>query len=101
MPVKKIANQLSTEARSEDAVISIFTKSKKGHFTCSEAKLFENLEFCIGDTYKVYQVHLTTHPFIAVHVTGEKDKIAQNSSYLREAIVNTLKELHDIGNVQL
>ena len=101
MPIKKVANELNTEARSEDAVISVFTNSKKGHFTCSEAKLFETLEFCIGDTYKFYQVHLTTHPSIAVHVTGDKDKIATNGNQLREAIIKTLTDLHDIGNVQI
>lgn len=101
MPIKKVANQLNTEARVEDAVISIFTNSKKGHFSCSEAKLFERLEYCIHDTYKFYQVHLTTYPYIAVHITGDKVKIDKNSSDLREAIVKTLSDLHDIGNVQL
>ena len=101
MPIKKIPNQLITDARSEDAVISIFTSSKKGHFSCSEAKLFESLEFCIVDPYKFYQVHLTTYPSIAVHITGDKDKIATNGNQLREAIIKTLTDLHDIGNVQL
>jgi hypothetical protein len=101
MPIKKTPNQLNTDARNEDAVISIFTNSKKGHFTCSEAKLFEALEFSIGDTYKYFQVHLTNYPSIAVHVTGDKDKIAKNGNQLREAIIKTLTDLHDSGNVQL
>ena len=101
MPIKKVANQLNTEARGENAVISVFTNSKKGHFSCSEAKLFENLEFSIGDTYKYYQVHLTTYPSIAVHVTGDKDKIDKNGNDLRKAIVKTLNDLHDIGNIQI
>ena len=101
MPIKKTPNQLNTDARNEDAVISIFTNSKKGHFSCSEAKLFESLEFSIGDTYKFYQVHLTTYPSIAVHVTGEKDKIAKNGNDLRKVIVKKLNDLHDIGNVQI
>ena len=101
MPIKKIANHLNTEARCDHAIISVFTNSKKGHFTCSEAKLFEALEFSIGDTYKYYQVHLTTYPSIAVHVTGDKDKIDKNGNDLRKAIVKTLNDLHDIGNVQL
>jgi hypothetical protein len=101
MPIKKVANQLNTEARGEDAVISVFTNSKKGHFTCSEAKLFEALEFSIGDPYKFYQVHLTTYPSIAVHVTGDKDKILKNGNDLRKAIVNTLNDLHDISNVRI
>jgi len=101
MPTKKTPNNLITEARKDDAVISIFTNSKKGHFSCSEAKLFESLEFCIVDPYKFYQVHLTTHPAIAVHITGDKDKIATNGNQLREAIIKTLTDLHDIGNVQL
>ena len=98
MPIKKIPNQLKTDARCDDAVISIFTNSKKGHFTCSEAKLFESLEYAIKDPYKYYQVHLTIYPTIAVHVTGDKDKIVENGKELRQAIVNTLTELHDKGN---
>jgi len=101
MPIKKVANQLNTEARGEDAVISVFTNSKKGHFSCSEAKLFESLEFSLSDPYKFYQVHLTTYPSIAVHITGDKDKIATNGNQLREAIIKTLIDLHDIGNVQI
>jgi hypothetical protein len=101
MPIKKVANQLNTEARVEDAVISVFTNSKKGHFSCSEAKLFESLEFSIGDTHKYYQVHLTTYPSIAVHITGDKDLIAKNCSDLRNAIVKTLNDLHDIGIVRI
>ena len=101
MPIKKVANQLNTEARCDDAIISIFTNSKKGHFSCSETKLFESLESCIFDTHKFYQVHLTTYPSIAVHVTGDKDKISENGNELRKAIIKTLNDLHDIGNVQL
>lgn len=99
MPIKKIPNRLNTDARSDDAVISVFTDSKKGHFTCSESKLFESLEYAIKDPYKYYQVHLTTYPTIAVHVTGDKDKISKNGKEIRQAIVITLTELHDSGNV--
>ena len=100
MPIKKVANKLNTEARSEDAVISVFTNSKKGHFTCSEAKLFENLEDCLHDIHKFYQVHLTTHPTVAVHITGDADKLKNNEIDLRERIIATLTFFHDIGNVQ-
>ncbi len=101
MPIKKIPNNLNTDVRRDDAVLSVFTYSKKGHFSCTEAKLFENLEFCLRDTYKFYQVHLTTHPFIAVHVTGNKDKISVNGSAIRESIIKTLNDYLDIGNVKI
>ena len=101
MPIKKVANELDCDARKKHGVINIFTNSKKGHFTCSEAKLFELLEFCLNDTYKYYQVHLTTHPTIAVHITGEAEKIKKNEKDLRMKIIATLTELHDIGNVKI
>jgi hypothetical protein len=101
MPIKKIPNKLNTNYRRNDAVISVFTDSKKGHFNCSESRLFEHLESAIFDPHKYYQVHLTTHPSIAVHITGDKDKIDANESKLRLAIEQTLSELHDIGNVKI
>lgn len=101
MPIKKTPNNLNTDARKDDAVLSVFTNSKKVHFSCSEAKLFESLEYCLHDTYKYYQVHLSTHPFIAVHITGDKDKISLNGNDLRQAIINTLSDYHEIGNVKL
>ena len=100
MPKKIIANQLNCSARVNDGVINIFTYSKKGHFTCTESKLFESLEYCLHDIHKFYQVHLTTHPTVAVHITGDADKIKNNESDLRNKVIAVLTELHDIGNVQ-
>jgi len=100
MPIKSIPNTLFCEPRADQGVVNIFTNSKKGHFTCTEAKLFEALDYCLHDTHKYFQVHLTTHPYIAVHITGEASMIKKNEKDLREKIIDTLTSLHDIGNVK-
>jgi hypothetical protein len=101
MPIKKIPNQLNCEARAGQAVLSVFTNSKKGHFSCNETKLYEALVSCIHDNYGFFQVHLTTHPFIAVHITGNQDKMDTHGNKMRSQIINALKENHDIGNVRI
>jgi len=100
MPIKKTPNQLIFTVVEDDAVINIFTRSKKEHFTCSMPKLFDYLEFCIGDTYQYYQVHLTTYPNVAVHITGEITRIQANKAQLRAAIMKQLEELHDSGTIK-
>jgi hypothetical protein len=101
MPIKKTPNQLNFSFYKDAAVISIFTLSKKAHFSCSESKLFEILEDSIHDNYKYFQVHLTTFPFIAVHITGTPDKIEENEVRLRTAIEESLARYHERGNVKL
>jgi hypothetical protein len=98
MAIKKYAEKLNCDARKDDGVINIFTDGKKSHFTCTEAKLFETLELFLNDTYKFYQVHLTTHPTIAVHITGDAAKIKKNENELREKIIAALKSQHFKGN---
>lgn len=100
MPIKSTANTLNCDYRSDEAVINIFTQSKKGHFTCTEAKLFDALDQCVYDSNGYFNVHLTTHPFIAVHITGEASKIKKYEKDLRKKILETLTSLHDIGNVK-
>ena len=100
MPIKSTPNTLFCEARADEAVINIFTQSKKGHFTCTEAKLFDALDDCLHDVQKYFQVHLTTHPYIAVYITGREDHIKKNEKDLRKKIIETLTSLHDIGNVR-
>ena len=80
MPIKKIPNHI--HIMEHDDVVSLFTTSRKNHFT-SEAKLYEALESGVRSLNVDFEVHLTTHPFIGVHVsyglsggaTARKDEI--------------------------
>ena len=68
MPIKKTPNSLYIQLASSENVLSFFTHSKKSHFSVSEAKLFDSLQYCLRGINLNYQVHLTTYPNIAVHV---------------------------------
>jgi len=68
MPIKKTPNHLNLRQDSSSHVLNFFTNSKKAHFSISEGKLYEELEIGVKRVNFNYQVHLTTYPFIAVHV---------------------------------
>ena len=68
MPIKKTPNHLNLRQDSSSHVLNFFTNSKKAHFSISEGKLYEELENGVKSVNFNYQVHLTTYPFIAVHV---------------------------------
>jgi hypothetical protein len=98
MAIKKYVEKLNCDVRKDDGVINIFTDGKKSHFTCTEAQLFETLELFLNDTHKFYQVHLTTYPTIAVHITGNAAMIKKNENELREKIIAALNSQHFKGN---
>ena len=68
MPIKKTPNQLNLKHVSNSHVLNFFTYSKKAHFEVNEGKLYDSLQYCLTGINVNYQVHLTTYPFIAVHV---------------------------------
>jgi hypothetical protein len=68
MPIKKIPNSVNIQLVDSKNLLSFFTSSKKAHFSISEPKLFDSLQYCVRGINLNYQVHLTTYPNIAVHV---------------------------------
>ena len=78
MPIKKTTNHITL--RQVEEVVSFFTHSKRNHFD-SESKLYDSLVSFINAINTNYSVHLTSYPYIAVHVsyglTGglAKDKV--------------------------
>ena len=68
MPIKKIPNSVNILLADSKCLLSFVTNSKKDHFSVSEAKLFDSLQYCLRGINLNYQVHLTTYPNIAVHV---------------------------------
>lgn len=72
-------------------VLSFFTHSKKNHFD-SESKLYDSLSNHINGIKPNYSVHLTTHPFIAVHVSfGLANGLIKDKSKIEETIKSVLE----------
>lgn len=94
MPKQTTSNQVNL-FEVED-VLSFFTFSKKNHFD-SESKLYGSLVSAMIRINTNYLVHLTTYPYIAVHVScglaggliNDKAKIEQA---IKEALESHLKE---------
>ncbi len=91
MPKKTIPNQV-VFFHFED-VMSIFTHMKKNHFD-SESKLFNTLVSTINSVNPNYSVHLTTYPYVAVHIAfGLVNELEKNRSNIEKAIQKSL-EMH-------
>jgi len=88
MPIKKTLNTIHLNEHED--VLSFFTHNKRNHFT-SESKLYDSLVTGIRNINVDYLVHLTTYPFIAVHISyglvGDLDK---NKERIRKAIDESL-----------
>jgi hypothetical protein len=89
MPKKTTANQITI--REHEAVVSFFTHSKKNHFD-SEVKLYDSLVSAIMGINPNYSVHLTTHPYIAVHVAfGLVNGLNNDKARIEEAVQSVLE----------
>lgn len=90
MPQKKIPNAVSIHRA--EAVLSCFTYSKKNHFA-SESQLYDALSTRINAISSLYVVHLTTYPYIAVHVSfGSHDGLSKDREQLEQTILAVLRE---------
>jgi hypothetical protein len=88
MPIKKTPNTINIFEHEE--VTSFFTHSKKSHFD-SESKLFDALKTSISSINVNYMVHLTTHPYISVHVShGLTGELKKNKTKLHEKVNDVL-----------
>lgn len=73
-------------------VLNYFTFNKKAHF-CSESKLFDALCNAISGVSPYPTVHLTTFPYIAVHISyADKKLINDNEKQFIEVVRNTLED---------
>lgn len=93
MPVKKIRNNISLRTSNQGEVLSYFSSSKRNHFD-SESRLYEDLDAAISQVDAVFTAHLTTYPFIAVHVAcGNVELLGRKKSEI-EAVILSVLELH-------
>jgi len=91
MPKKTTANHITI--RKPEAVVSFFTHNKKNHFD-SEAKLYDSLDCAIVGINPNYSVHLTTHPYIAVHIVFGLVNGLDNDKVTIEKTVQSVLERH-------
>ena len=97
MPIKKHVNTLTVFEPPSNEMLSFITRSKRSHFTCSEAKLCEALEQSIYTIHRYFVAYVSFHPTVSVHVYGAQDQIKSHQQWLGESIEKTLKSLHDDG----
>lgn len=101
MPIKKVSNTLTIKELDSDSVLSIVTSSKKNHFSCTLATLCELLVDATYTTTGYFNAYISTHPFIAIHIVGDKKILSQHKKNLVENITKVLNEYHDKGNVKI
>jgi hypothetical protein len=91
MPIKKNPNVVNLRKQNEGEVLSYFTNSKRNHFT-SETKIYADLQLTISAVNPIYSIHLTTYPFIAVHIScGSKELLNDKVSEIEKAILQSLE----------
>lgn len=91
MPKKTTPNQITLHQHED--VVSFFTHSKKNHFD-SESKLYDSLVSFINGVNPNYIVHLTSYPYIAVHVTfGLTGGLSKDKQKI-EKIIEQVLESH-------
>jgi hypothetical protein len=91
MPIKKNLNHVTLWKQKEGEVLSYFTHSKRSHFT-SESKIYEDLQLTIRIVNPIFSVHLTTYPFIAIHVVcGNTELLQSKENEIEKAIMESLE----------
>jgi len=89
MPIKKISNTVKLREDSS-AVLSFFTFNKKAHFE-SESKLYDSLISAISGVDVNAVCHLTTYPYIAVHIQhGIQKVLDEKGDQFKKAVEDTL-----------
>jgi hypothetical protein len=88
MPIKKTPNSINLFEHED--VLSFFTFSKRNHFD-SESKLYDALSTRISSINTNYIAHLTTYPFISVHIShGLTGDLGKNKEKILTAINEVL-----------
>ncbi len=89
MPKKTTPNHITL--RQAPDLVSFFTFSKKNHFD-SESKLFDSLVSSINGINPNYSVHLTSYPYIAVHVSfGLFGGLSKDKAKIEQVIQQVLE----------
>ena len=101
MPIKKVSNRLNVTEIDSDTVLSIATDSKKNHFSCTLAKLCEMLVDATYTPTGYFNAYVSTHPFIAIHIVGDKKILDLHKKMLIEKVTNVLASYHERGNVKI
>jgi hypothetical protein len=90
MPIKKNPNSVSIRTNNS-STLSFFTFNKKAHFS-SEGKLFDELKTVISGISPYVTCHLTTYPYIAVHIEhGIAEELNRDKKRYEIAIQKTLE----------
>ena len=101
MPIKKISNQLNVLQLDNSHVLSIVTSSKKNHFSCTTARLCEELVDATYTSVGYFNAHVSTHPFIGIHIVGERGMLDKHKDMLIANVSRVLTNYHERGNVRL
>jgi hypothetical protein len=101
MPIKKISNHLDVLELDKNHVISIVTTSKKNHFSCTISKLCEVLVDATYTSVGYFNAHVSTHPFIGIHIVGERGMLDKHKDMLIANVSRVLTNYHERGNVRL
>ena len=78
-------------------MLSFVTSSKKSHFTVSEARLCEHLQWVTYTTGGLFTTYVSLTPTVAVHVHGSADTLGEHVDWLEQQISKALSDLHDDG----
>lgn len=101
MPIKKISNQLNVLELDNNHVLSVVTSSKKNHFSCTTSRLCEELVDATYTSVGYFNAHVSTHPFIGIHIVGERDMLDKHKDMLIANVSRVLTNYHERGNVKL
>jgi hypothetical protein len=100
MPIKKISNMLNIRELDNNTVLSLVTNSKKNHFSCTPANLCEALMDATYTQTGYFNAYVSTHPFVGIHIIGEKDVLEKHKQSLTEKVTDVLTRYHTRGNVK-
>jgi hypothetical protein len=101
MPIKKFSNQLNITELDSSSVLNIVTSSKKNHFSCSIARLCDWLMDATRTSGGYFNAYVSTHPFIAIHIIGDKEILEKHKDMLIESVSKVLVNYHQKGNVRI
>jgi hypothetical protein len=101
MPIKKISNMLNVTELDRNTVLSLVTHSKKNHFACTPAKLCEELMDATYTQTGYFNAYVSTHPFVAIHIIGDKDILDKHKQMLMDKVTEVLTRYHQRGNVKI
>lgn len=101
MPIKKYSNQLNILELDSSRVLSIVTNSKKNHFSCTTSKLCEELIHAIYTSVGYFNAHASSHPFIGIHIVGEREMLEMHKDMLISKVSRVLTNYHKRGNVKI